>query len=198
MPKVTKRVHYRRFEPVNGSWSKGTLQKMIATALARTAPSGRTVGDDWSARTLPVPGEPRLKRFAHNISVAASDISGTMCLFSPDDWAPVIIREAAEEGEEKHVSLDEALKQVEIAERPPFEGEDYLRGVAYWLIAANHLFVVQHTSIQTKAFENISRRCLMRLGSPTLLRLSAFRRCSTSQSLEATLKKSWRSRLVAS
>ena len=160
MPKVTKRVHYRRFEPVNGSWSKGTLQQMLATALATRTPSGRTVGDDWSARTLPVPGEPRLKRFAHNISVAVSDISGTMCLFSPDDWAPVIIREAAEEDEEAHVSLDEALRQVEIAERPPFEGEDYLRGVAYWLIAANHLFVVQHTSIQTKAFEEYFKALL--------------------------------------
>src|SRR3979490_1769023 len=151
---------YRRFEPVSGCSGKGTLQNMIASALQRIAPSRRIVGDDGSARTLPVPGEPRLKRFAHNISIAASDISGTMCLFSPDDWAPVIIREAAEEGQETHVSLDEALRQVEIAERPPFEGDDYLRGLAYWLIAANHLFVVQHTSIQTKAFEEYLKALL--------------------------------------
>jgi hypothetical protein len=114
MPKVPKRVHYRRFEPVNGSWGGETLQSMIASALQRPALSGRIVGDDWSARTLPVPGEPRLKRFAHNITVATSDICGTLCLFSPDDWAPVLIREAAREAEGTHVSLDDALKQVEI------------------------------------------------------------------------------------
>jgi hypothetical protein len=161
MPKVTKRVHYRRFEFVNGASGKGTLQSMIAGALKRPAKSGLTFGDDWSAMTLPVPGEPRLKRFAHNISVATSDIAGTLCLFSPDDWAPVLIRQAKEK---KHVSLDEALKQVEIAERPPLEGEDYLRGVAYWLVAADHLFVVQHTSIQTKAFEEYFKALLESAG----------------------------------
>lgn len=151
MPKITKRVHYRRFDPVNGDWTKGTLQSMLASALGRKLPSSTlTVGEDWSSRTLPVPGEPQLKRFAHNISVASTDIAGTMCLFSPNDWAPVLIQKAPSG---THVSLDEALRAVEIAERPPVEGEDYLRGVAYWLVAGNHLFVVQHTSIQTKAFE---------------------------------------------
>jgi hypothetical protein len=150
MPKVNKRVHYRRFEPVAGSWNGAPLQSMVATALNRQDATGRRVIDDWSARTFPVPGEPQLKRFAHNISLASSDICGTMCLFSPNDWAPVIVRDAPAG---QHVSLDEALRQVEIAERPPVEGEDYLRGVAYWLIVGNHLLVVQHTSIQTKAFE---------------------------------------------
>jgi hypothetical protein len=150
MPKVTKRVHYRRFDPTNDGWAKGSLQTMLMDALGRKAPSGLRVLDDWSARTLPVPGEPQLKRFAHNITAAATDIAGTICLFSPNDWAPVLIREEANGG---HKSLDEALKEVEIAERPPLDGEDYLRGIAYWLIAGNHLFVVQHTSIQTKAFE---------------------------------------------
>lgn len=150
MPKVTKRVHYRRFDPTIDDWSKGTLQSMLAAALGRGAASGLTVGNDWSARTLAVPGEPQLKRFAHNITSAATDIAGTMCLFSPNDWAPVLIRE---EANGTHQSLDDALRAVEIAERPPLDGEDYLRGVAYWLVAGNHLFVVQHTSIQTKAFE---------------------------------------------
>jgi hypothetical protein len=150
MPKVAKRVHYGRFDPTQEGWSKGSFQTMLTAALSQKAPSGLAIGDDWSARTLPVPGEPQLKRFAHNITAAATDISGTMCLFSPNDWAPVLIREDVN-GE--HKSLAEALKEVEIAERPPLEGEDYLRGIAYWLIAANHLFVVQHTSIQTKAFE---------------------------------------------
>lgn len=150
MPKVTKRVHYRRFDPTAEGWTKGSLQAMLVSALAYRTATSRTVGESWSARTLPVPGEPTLKRFAHNISVSASDICGTLCLFSPNDWAPVLIREEAD-GE--HMSLDEALREVAIAERPPLEGEDYLRGIAYWLIAGNHFFVVQHTSIQTKAFE---------------------------------------------
>ena len=151
MPKITKRVHYRRFEPANGTWSKGSLQNMLVAALAATAPSGLTFTNEWSARTLAVPGEPQLRRFAHNIVSATTDLSGTMCLFSPNDWAPVLIRESADSG--THKTLDEALKAVEIAERPPVGGEDYLRGIAYWLVAGNHLFVVQHTSIQTKAFE---------------------------------------------
>ncbi len=150
MPKVTKRVHYRRFDPNQNGWSKGNLQSMLTSALGNRVASGLTVNDDWSARTLPVPGEPQLKRFAHNITVAPTDIAGTLCLFSPDDWAPVLIREGAASA---HKSLDEALREVEIAERPPLEGEDYLRGVAYWLVVNDHLFVVQHTSIQTKAFE---------------------------------------------
>ncbi|MFL9503009.1 hypothetical protein ACJMQP_23370 [Rhodopseudomonas palustris] len=150
MPKVTKRVHYRRFDPTQGGWAKGTLQSLLANALGHKLASGLTVNDDWSARTLPVPGEPQLKRFAHNISVASTDIAGTMCLFSPNDWAPVLIREGTGSA---HKSLDEALREVEIAERPPLDGEDYLRGVAYWLVVGDHLFVVQHTSIQTKAFE---------------------------------------------
>ena len=124
---------------------------MLVAALAATAPSGLTFTNDWSARTLAVPGEPQLRRFAHNIVSATTDLSGTMCLFSPNDWAPVLIRESADSG--THKTLDEALKAVEIAERPPVGGEDYLRGIAYWLVAGNHLFVVQHTSIQTKAFE---------------------------------------------
>jgi hypothetical protein len=158
MPKVTKRVHYRRFDPVGGDWGKGSLQTMLEKALKTKAGAGRaTVLNDWSARTLPVPGEPLLKRFAHNIGISTSDIFGTMCLFSPNDWAPVIVREAPE-GE--HVTLDEALKQVEIAERPPVQGEDYLRGVAYWLVAGNHVFVVQHSSIQTKAFEEYFKSLL--------------------------------------
>lgn len=158
MPKTAKRVHYRRFEPVNGEWTKGSLQSMLASALKRKIPPSRlTVLEDWSARTLPVPGEPQLKRFAHNIGVAGSDIFGTMCLFSPNDWAPVLVRQAAEG---RHVSLDEALRQVDIAERPPLDGEDYLRGVAYWLVTGNHVFVVQHTSIQTKAFEEYFKALL--------------------------------------
>ncbi|UWU88166.1 hypothetical protein N2605_17495 [Bradyrhizobium yuanmingense] len=56
--------------------------------------------------------------------------------------------------------MDEALRDVEIAERPPIKGEDYLRGIAYWLVAGNHLFVVQHTSIQTKAFEEYFKALL--------------------------------------
>jgi hypothetical protein len=148
---VTKVVHYRRFEPASEAWSRGSLQNMVAEALSISTAGGIPFGQSWRARTFHVPNGENLRRFSHNIIATAESIFGTLCLYSPDDWAPVLKRELAPEPE--HRSVDDTLREVEIAERPPLEGEDYLRGIAYWLIVQDHLFVVQHISLQTKAFE---------------------------------------------
>jgi hypothetical protein len=152
MTNVTKHVHYRKFDPVDKNWAKGSMQKLIQDAFAAKSAKDDIVGEKWELRTFPIPNEPELKRFTHGIIGTENSIFGVLCLYSPEDWTPVLKRQMAA-ADEEHKSLEETLKQIEIAERPPAEGEDYIRGIAYWLVTGDHFFVIQHTSIQTKAFE---------------------------------------------
>ena len=147
-----KTVHYRKFDPVPNPWTKGTLQSLLIESLSVSTEQGDRFSENWQKRCFGVPSEDALQRFTYGISYSSEYIFGVLCLYRPDDWAPVLKR-AISEAEHDHLSLDEVLREVEIAERRPVEGEDYIRGIAYWLVVGDHFFVVQHTSIQTKAFE---------------------------------------------
>lgn len=152
MTNVTKQVHYRKFDPIVQNWTKGSMQKLIQSAFAWKNSRGEIVGERWELRTFPMPTEPALRRFSHGIIGTDESIFGVLCLYSPEDWTPVLKRQMAE-AEAEHRTLEETLRQIEIAERPPADGEDYIRGIAYWMVTGDHFFVIQHTSIQTKAFE---------------------------------------------
>ena len=147
---VTKVVHYRRFAPIDGAWAGENFQTLLAKCFKRTTPSGIPVADDYGSRTFIFPGDAQFQWFCHNIVQADTSIFGSLCLFSPDIWAAVIRRKGMGENEQ---TLEKALADLEIAERPPADGEDFLRGIAYWLVVKDHLFVVQHVALQTKAFE---------------------------------------------
>ena len=45
------------------------------------------------------------------------------------------------------------MKKYEVGEKALDEGTDYLKGISYWLVRGDHLFVVQHVGIQTHAYE---------------------------------------------
>lgn len=128
------------------------MQKLIQAALTARSDQGVMVGDNWELRTFPIPNEPSLKRFSHGIIGTDESVFGLLCVYSPEDWTPVLKRQMAA-ADQKHKSLEETLRNIEIAERPPADGEDYLRGIAYWLAVGDHFFVIQNISIQNKAFE---------------------------------------------
>ena len=152
-----------KFEPLQDNWDKGTLRALLHSAMQTDTGNGKKLLVDWEARKLPVPNDAELIRFAHNIVVSGDSVFGTMCLFLPNDWAAVL-KQVEEQSQIDHKTLYETLNEIEIAERPPVAGEDYLRGIAYWLVVANHVFVVQHTPIQTKAFEEYFYQLLLKSG----------------------------------
>ena len=148
----TKTVHYRKFDPVTEAWTFGTLESLLVKALRSPTGNGANYLSDWRSRKFSVLSDLQLIRFAHSISISEDAIFGTLCLFLPDDWA-IVLKQVENNEREDHARLDKVMAAIEVAERPPLAGEDYLRGIAYWLVVGDHLFVVQHTSIQTKAFE---------------------------------------------
>lgn len=147
---TTKTVHYRKFEAVNGAWPNQTLHGLLTNALQTVGATGQRRIDDFQARTFLHPNDDDLHWLIHNIIQTDESLFGTLCLFSPEFWAAVLKRTKTENDNE---TLTDALRQIEIAERPPEDGEDFLRGIAYWLVVKNHFFVVQHVALQTKAFE---------------------------------------------
>ncbi|HEY4250652.1 MAG TPA: hypothetical protein VGM87_05615 [Roseomonas sp.] len=145
---VTKTVHYRKYEPAEKSHST-SFQQLIAQSLVRKTGAG-SVGTDSKSRTFDYPGDMEFKWLIHNIVQTQDSIFGSLCLYSPELWMAVLRRVESSGGEE---TLEEALNEIEIAERPPEEGEEFLRGISFWLVIKNHVFVIQHVSLQTKAYE---------------------------------------------
>ncbi|MFH5926147.1 hypothetical protein [Roseomonas xinghualingensis] len=148
---VSKTVHYRRFETPDKSDDGNTLQALLIRCLSTKAPSGKTILDDFDARTFPFPNDHQFQWLIHAIEASDESVFGALLLFCPDTYVPVIARQ--EKATDEHKTLAETLAELEIAERPPLAGESFLAGIAYWYVVGNHMFIVQHVSLQTKAFE---------------------------------------------
>jgi hypothetical protein len=146
---VSKTVHYRKFDQDAGGYASD-FETLLKTALGTNAPSGLTRRQDTKSREFEVPRDNGLKRISLYITEETDYVFGTILLYSPNERIPVIYEELAEES---HGMLDDAIKKYEVGEQALAAGIDYLKGISYWLIRGNHLFVVQHIAIQVHAYE---------------------------------------------
>jgi hypothetical protein len=69
-----------------------------------------------------------------------------LLLYSPNESIPILY-----EADAAHKSLAETLKDFEIRETQLGKGQDFLKGISYWLVSGDHLFVLQHVAIQVHA-----------------------------------------------
>jgi hypothetical protein len=146
---VAKTVHYRKFDQEAGGYASD-LEALLKTALGTNTSSGLTIGQDPKSREFDVPRDNGLKRISLYITQESDYIFGTILLYSPNERIPVVYEEVVEE---EHGSLDEAIKKYEVGEQALEAGTDYLKGISYWLVRGNHVFVVQHIAIQVHAYE---------------------------------------------
>jgi len=146
---VVKTVHYRKFDQ-NSVANGAELEVLLKTALGTKTEGKLTFREDAKSREFDVARDAGLKRISLYITEETAYIFGTILLYSPRERIPVLYESRIGEA---HGSLDEEMKKYEVGEKALDEGTDYLKGISYWLVRGDHLFVVQHVGIQTHAYE---------------------------------------------
>lgn len=146
---ITKTVVYRKFNKCNGSWSSASLEKILLDICKTTLPDGKQVKDDWAARRFPISNSDSHYYFAHALEYKDKALFGMLCVYSPDEFQAIIKEENIGNDD-----LDTFLRKIEIAEKEPPKGENYLKGHAYFLIVKNHVFMIQHLSVRTNTLES--------------------------------------------
>jgi len=146
---VQKTVVYRKFNRCDGNWPDDSLQQLVVKCLLREGSSGRKVKDDWKSRQFNLPGSETHFQFINNLKNKSGFLFGVVGLYSPEEFQAIIRREIG--GDEE--SIEHAFDQMEIFERPPLDGENYLKGHGYFLIKDDHFLMIQHMSVRTSSME---------------------------------------------
>ena len=130
-------VHYRKLA------SEEELPMPLAEAIASALmvpEDGIQYGESWSQRVETMQTDPPQSRFINNVHSDGPTIFGTMCAYTSTQMQ-ALIRTSAQ------------TRDVDISDAPAPQGNDYLHGIAYWLIIGNHCYVVQHPRVTSKALE---------------------------------------------
>ena len=147
-------VHYRKLMREEGQFPNLTLFEALSRALEHNHPDGRRIADNWRLRLAAVPNHDNHFRFLNDFHKDDEVFYGNTCLFSPG-----LLQALIEEDPEASV--------VDIAEKRAPDGTEYLHAIAYWLAVRDHLFIVQHVSLQAKAMEEYLT-WLLRDQTPTI------------------------------
>ena len=131
-------VHYRRLASA-GDLS-GSLVDAIANALAATV-NGVRYGDSWQQRVETLPTDPPQSRFINNVHTDGATAFGTLCAYTEAQMQALIDTSAA-------------APNVNISDARPPHGNDYLHGIAYWLVVGDHCYLVQHPRVTSKTLED--------------------------------------------
>ena len=130
-------VHYRKL--ASEEQLLHPLAEAVASALMATE-DGVQYGDSWQQRVETMPTQPPQSRFINDIHSDGLTIFGTMCAYTAAQMQ-AMIRTSAQ------------TPNVDISDARPPQGNDYLHGIAYWLIIGNHCYVIQHPRVTSKALE---------------------------------------------
>lgn len=131
-------VHYRKLAP--GTGISGSLVDAIANALAATV-NGVPYGDNWQQRVETMPTDPPQSRFINNVHTDGPTAFGTLCAYTEAQMQALIDTSAS-------------AANVNISDARPPQGNDYLHGIAYWLIVGDHCYLVQHPRVTSKTLED--------------------------------------------
>jgi hypothetical protein len=130
-------VHYRKLSDEGRLALGRSLQEAVGRAMSFQT-HGVRFRDDWNLRTETLPDQDR--RFLNNYRSTAADIFGTFLLYEQDAHKALISNMG-------HVA------DVDVAQEPPEAGEQFLKGILYWLIIRDHLFAIQSTALRTSSLE---------------------------------------------
>ncbi|MCA3739262.1 MAG: hypothetical protein IM673_14570 [Phenylobacterium sp.] len=149
---TTKRVkvHYRRLIREGGVFPAQSLRERIVAAMEYQLPNGSRVRERASNRVVAVPDQVGFERMLNTYHASGEYAFGTVCLFSPGQLQALL---KVRDNDEDHGDLAELLEQLEIAEAAAPEGHEYVHGMSYWMVVHDHLYLIQHTNLQSKAME---------------------------------------------
>ena len=139
-------VHYRKLRRDADSFPQGTsLSQAIDAALHITRSSGQAYADDWNLRVTNAPDNPDQSRFVNNFHVGTNSVFGNLCSYTQGEMQAVLATQSGRQS---------AAREVNISDLAAPGGNDYLHGIAYWLVVGDHCYVVQHDRVRTKALED--------------------------------------------
>ena len=144
------KIHYRRLRRDNEQFPDGTsLQDAIVAAMDAQLADGSRIKQRVRNRLALVPGQEGAQRLLNNYHAATDAAFGTICLFSPGELQALLKPSDENQAE---ISAD-TLEQWDIEERAAPTGNEYLHGICYWYVTGDHFYLIQHTSLQSKAME---------------------------------------------
>ncbi len=130
-------VHYRRFARTGNLLPGQSLADAVGQAL-----TSDHYAPDWRSRVMPTADNPDVRHFTNNSHVDLGSTFGDLCSFTGDEMQAVISTGQVD------------TPAVNIADIRAPDGRDYLHGMAYWLLVGDHCYVIQHSSVRTKALES--------------------------------------------
>lgn len=131
-------VHYRRLAKEAGL--SVSLVDAVANALVATK-NGVRYGENWQQRVETMQTDPPQSRFLNDVHTDGPTAFGTLCAYTEAQMQALI-----------HTSA--TAPNVNISDARPPQGNDYLHGIAYWLVVGDHCYVVQHPRVTSKTLED--------------------------------------------
>ncbi|MDG3040423.1 hypothetical protein [Roseicyclus marinus] len=110
---------------------------------------GAVVGERVDLRITDAPRIQGYQRLLNNYFHGKDWVLGNVCMFASGQMQ-ALLRITDGLGQK---SLIDVLKELEIAESKAPTGHEYLQGISYWMIIGDHLYQIQHVSLQVKALE---------------------------------------------
>ena len=141
-------VHYRKLMRDNDRLLPGrTLSDAVGQALLSDPYAA-----DWQRRVTQALDNSGVSRFVNNSHTDMASTFGDLCSFTHAEMQAVIS------------TGQTATPTVNIADIRAPSGSDYLHGIAYWLLVGDHCYVIQHSSVRTKALESYLAWLLRKAG----------------------------------
>ena len=135
-------VHYRKLVRSANVFANGqTLSKSVQAALNRSDSSGSNYLNNWRIRVTQSPSNKSQHRFINNLHLDSISTFGILCAFTPGDMQALI---------EANTPIS-ASAPINESKAPT--NNEYINGIAYWLIVDDHVYIVQHSAVRTKALE---------------------------------------------
>lgn len=132
-------VHYRKLD------SSAGLPLPLADAIGQALDAvsdGVRYRDDWHRRVETLATDPPQRRFINHVHSDGLTTFGTLCAYTEQQMQALI-----------NTGPGAASADVPVSDFRAPTDSDYLHGIAYWLIIANHCYVVQHPRVTSKALE---------------------------------------------
>ncbi len=136
-------VYYRKLDRMNSQFSHHTLQDAIAISF-------KEVSMDWKLRSMEAKNA--ISHFINSFHDGGNNgLYGDLCAFSQSQMQAIL--KASPTGQQA----------VQINEMAPPNGDDFLLGMAHWLIIKDHVFLIQGPHLRARQiqeyFDWLLREC---------------------------------------